>query len=392
MREVVIVQRIVCEYRKAFFRILRKELSARGIRLRLISGSPRQGEEEYDVLDDLPFGERKATTYFHKKICWIHGLVSTAKAADLIILTQENAALYTYPFLVMRLFGKKSPRLGFWGHGANMGRVNASQFLDGWREFWLRQVDWWFAYTSKTMGILIDAKFSADKITVVNNSTDTAPLRVSVNEKRGKVESLFSTIFGCTRSRESRVGVFCGRLVESKMILFLLDSIKQIRAIIPEFYMIILGDGPLRKDVVEFCAVNPWCKWVGPKWGIERSEYLAVSDIWLNPGAVGLAVTDAFASALPLATTDNGMHGPEISYLEHGNNGLITNPVVGEYVDSITGLLSDSGLLLEAKAKASDEGMRYSAENMAGEFAKGIDLCLSHQEKGMASCGSKGEV
>jgi len=376
MKEVVIVQRVVCEYRKAFYSCLRKELSAKDINLRLITGTPRRGEEAFDVLDDLSFGERRATTYFYKTVCWIHGLHSATKSADMVILVQENAALYTYPFLLMRLMGKEIPRLGFWGHGANMGRVDSRILLDKWREFWLRRVDWWFAYTAKTKGILTTAGFSSDRITVVNNSTDTTLLREIVNKQRARSDQLFAEIFCCSRSRESRVGFYCGRLIESKMILFLLDSIKQIHARLPGFFMIIVGDGPLSEDVKLFCADNNWCKWTGAKWSSERADYLSVADIWLNPGALGLAVTDAFAAGLPLATTDNKIHGPEISYLEDQKTGLMTKNVVGEYVDSVARILTEDGLLVKAKAEAQREGYKYSAEMMANRFAAGIDECM----------------
>ena len=377
MKEVVIVQRIVCEYRKAFFRSLRKELYACDINLRLIVGTARRGEESFDVLDDLSFGERMETTYFYKKVCWIRGLYSAVKNADMVIFVQENAALYIYPLLLMRLMGRKSPGLCFWGHGANMGRTKSRVLPDMWRRFWLRRVDWWFAYTAKTKQMLNAAGFSSDRITVVNNSTDTVSLRDAVNKKRMHADLLFTEIFGCSRSSKNRTAVFCGRLIESKMILFLLDSIKQIHEQLPCFFMVIVGDGPLSKDVELFCADNSWCKWVGAKWGEERADYLAVADIWLNPGAVGLAVTDAFSVGLPLATTDNNTHGPEIYYLEHGKTGLITKPVVSEYADSVIRIMTEGDSLSEAQTAANNEGLKYSAEIMANRFAEGIAASLA---------------
>ena len=377
MKEVVIIQRIVCEYRKAFFRALQKEAETAGINLRLIVGSPRRGEEGADVLDQLSFGERKSTTYFYKKVCWIHGLYSAVKKADMVIFVQENAALYIYPLLFMRLLGRKSPALCFWGHGANMGRTKSRILPDMWRRFWLRRVDWWFAYTTKTKGILTAAGFPSDKITVVNNSTDTVALRTAVNNKIMHADLLFSEIFGRPRNGKSRVGIFCGRLIESKMISFLLDSIRLIHEQLPDFFMIIIGDGPLREDVGQFCAENSWCKWVGAKWSTERADYLAVANIWLNPGAVGLAVTDAFAVGLPLATTDNRTHGPEIAYLEHTKTGLITETDVDNYASEVLRVLTEDKLLPSAKSAAADAGRKYSVESMAARFADGIESCLT---------------
>jgi glycosyltransferase involved in cell wall biosynthesis len=378
MKNVVIVQRIVCEYRKAFFSVLQKELADRDINLSLIVGTPRPGEESIDVLDSLPFGQRLPTTYFYKKTCWIHRLYATAKTADMVVVVQENSALYTYPLLITRLFGKTTaPRIGFWGHGANMGRVNSRILPDKWRKFWQTRVDWWFAYTNKTKQILTNTGVNSNRITVVNNSTDTDSLRNIVNKKQQQSSQLFLKIFNCRKNNKTRVGIFCGRLIESKMITFLLESISQIHRQLPDFFMIIVGDGPLHAEVEQFCANNSWCRWVGAKWSSDRADYLAIADIWLNPGAVGLAVTDAFAVGLPLATTDNKTHGPEIEYLKNKKNGLITPPIVKNYTVEILQLLTNDSLLQQTRKEAASDGLKYSVDSMAARFASGIEACLS---------------
>jgi hypothetical protein len=116
---------------------------------------------------------------------------------------------------------------------------------------------------------------------------------------------------------------------------------------------------------------------VGAKWSTERADYLAVADIWLNPGAVGLAVTDAFAVGLPLATTDNRTHGPEIAYLEHTKTGLITETDVDNYASEVFRVLTEDNLLPRAKSAAAEEGRKYSVESMAARFADGIESCLA---------------
>jgi L-malate glycosyltransferase len=377
MREVVIIQRIVCEYRTVFFERLREALAPHDVRLRLISGFPRPGEDAFDLLDTLEFGERFPTTYLRGRACWIRGLRKATGQADLVVLPQENGALYTYPFLFRRLAGRRKPLVAYWGHGSYMGRPRGGSCRDLWKSFWVRHVDWWFAYTARTTRILESAHFPLDRITVVNNATDTSPLRKETDVRRKDSDATFEHLFGCERNRLSRVGVFCGRLIPSKWIGFLLDSVLKIREQLPEFYVTIIGDGPLEPDVSAFCKENTWCKWIGATWGTDRADYLAVADVWLNPGAVGLAVVDAFSVGLPLATTNNGMHGPEICYLEHGRTGLITAPDKDAYVAAIVALLKEDDRLAQAKAQAHEEGARYSVETMARLFASGIVSCLA---------------
>jgi glycosyltransferase involved in cell wall biosynthesis len=380
MKEVVVIQRVVCEYRRAFFCHLRRRLADADINLRLVVGTPRQGEESIDVLDQMSFGERLPTIYFYRKVCWIRNLYSKTKTADMVIFVQENAALYTYPLLLARLLGRRQPRLAFWGHGANLGRRKSNFLSDLWRRFWLRRVDWWFAYTSKTSAILAEAAFPASKVTVVNNSTDTTMLREAVEKVDPK--TVFSSIFGCRWTADKRVGVFCGRLIESKMVEFLLDSISKIHHRMPEFFMVIVGDGPLRECVQDFCEANDWCRWVGASWGSELAEFLAVADVWLNPGAVGLAVVDAFAVGIPLITTDNGMHGPEICYLETGKTGFITAVDSQSYTEAAVDVLADSQRLQQIKCAVEKSGAEYSVEKMAEHFTAGIRLCLAEQSLG----------
>ena len=111
-----------------------------------------------------------------------------------------------------------------------------------------------------------------------------------------------------------------------KWIPFLLKSLVLIHEVIPEFRMIIIGDGPERKDVESFSANHPWCATTGAKYGLDRVALMSLGDIWLNPGMLGLAVLDAFALGIPVATTANGLHSPEIVYLRDGDNGIISPP------------------------------------------------------------------
>ena len=64
-----------------------------------------------------------------------------------------------------------------------------------------------------------------------------------------------------------------------------------------------------------------WVHWVGPKFGREKTDLMAISDVFLLPGRVGLAILDAFA----VLTTRLDIHCPEIEYLEEDRNVLVTD-------------------------------------------------------------------
>jgi glycosyltransferase involved in cell wall biosynthesis len=55
---------------------------------------------------------------------------------------------------------------------------------------------------------------------------------------------------------------------------------------------------------------------------VEIAEFYSLSDLFCMPGPIGLAINHAFYYGLPVVT-EEGEHGPEITYLEHGKNGFL---------------------------------------------------------------------
>jgi glycosyltransferase involved in cell wall biosynthesis len=108
--------------------------------------------------------------------------------------------------------------------------------------------------------------------------------------------------------------------------------------------------------------------------------YLKLGRVFLMPGGVGLAILDAFALQLPLVTTDCGTHGPEICYLQHGENGWMTEDDPVAYADAVAGLLRDRVRLERFRARCLADARRYSLENMTRHFAEGIRKALGATE------------
>ncbi len=61
-----------------------------------------------------------------------------------------------------------------------------------------------------------------------------------------------------------------------------------------------------------------------------------------EPGAVGLAILDAFAAGLPMVTTHCRGHGPEIAYLRQNENGLMTEDTLDDFVGGVRRVLGDA--------------------------------------------------
>jgi glycosyltransferase involved in cell wall biosynthesis len=379
VRRVVIFNRVVPDYRVSFYRTLSARLDEAGCELTVAGGAPWPHEALDDAVDRTPGGHRLHHRRLLWKAYWSPGALTLARDASLVVTEQANAALVNYPLLLRRALGRRRPRLAFFGHGAHLNAVRREPLRDASKAALARRVDWWFAYTERSAAIVRSLGFPDERITVVNNAVDTHALRrARADLDRAELEALAAKLFaGAGAAAPGPTGVFCGRLVPLKWIPFLLESLDRVRALVPGFRAVLVGDGPERGRVRAFCASRPWCAWVGARRGAERVPYLALGDLWLNPGVLGLAVVDALALSLPVATTDNGIHSPEIVYLEPGRNGLSTPPDVASYAGGVAAVLRDPARLAELSAGAGADAERYSTDEMAQRFAAGIEACLA---------------
>jgi glycosyltransferase involved in cell wall biosynthesis len=259
-----------------------------------------------------------------------------------------------------------------WGHGANLQGDPRS-----WRERvkrWTgRRADWWLAYTAMSLPLILRTGFPEERITVLNNAVDTDEMR----EQRARVNP--NTIASARAHygfSGEHIGVFVGSLYADKRIDFLLQAADRVRERVPDFELLVLGSGPLSREVERFCDMRPWARWGGVCKGFDKVNAIAMSRLMLNPGLVGLGILDAFVCGVPMVTTDCGIHSPEIAYLQSGENGVMTANDLNVYVDAVVRLLQDAPFLEHLGAGCTASAQRYSVGNMALNFVQGVDACL----------------
>jgi glycosyltransferase involved in cell wall biosynthesis len=124
---------------------------------------------------------------------------------------------------------------------------------------------------------------------------------------------------------------------------------------------------------------------LGPRAGREKAELLAAADVILNPGLVGLGILDGFTAGLPMVTTDCGVHSPEISYLQHGINGLMTQPESKSFARAVIDILSDETLAATLKAGADQSAEDYNMSAMVARFCDGVQRWRASARLGKAS-------
>jgi glycosyltransferase involved in cell wall biosynthesis len=369
-RRVAIVQRSLRRYRAGFYDQLRTELARDGIVLQVFHSTP---PTHPDALE-LPWAQRldaRTVRFGRQRLVW-QPLTRELRAADLVVVEQASRLLLNYRLLLRQLLG--GPAVAFWGHGG--GAAPRGTTGERVKRSVSRRVHWWFAYTSRSAEMVAALGFPPERVTVVDNAIDTPGLRREIEAvKPGDRESLRRKL----GLDANPVGLFLGSLKADKQVDILLQAAVRIRAEEPGFQLVVVGRGADEDVVREAADRLPWVSYPGPLYGQDRAAILALADLMLLPGAVGVAVLDSFAARAPLVTSSTAGHGPEIAYLRDRENGLIVeggnDPE--RYAAAVLEVLRDPGLLARLRAACGAETERYTVEGMANNFAAGIRDALT---------------
>lgn len=370
---VFILQRRLTHYRIPLFEGLRTELERAGITLRLVYGQAAPNEESKRDEASLGWAEKVTNRYWllsGKHVCW-QPISRDALGADLVIITQENSILSNYSWLLRRRAG--GPRVAFWGHGANLQSKAPNGLRERFKRWTTQQVDWWFAYTSLSVDLVASTGFPPNRITNLENAVDTRGMRADIAAIGPADRAAFRSAMGW---EDGKIAMFLGSLYVDKRLDFLFQAADRLHRDDPLFRLLIVGDGPLRETVRDYCIERRWCAWVGAKTGREKAPYLAVVDVLLNPGVVGLGILDAFVAGVPMVTTDCGLHSPEIAYLVQDENGLITDYSIDAFTLGVRHVLNDDAYRARLADGCRQAAGRYTIENMAKNFARGIEKAV----------------
>lgn len=368
-RSVVIVQRRLTHYRLALFEALRRRLAERGIGLRLLAGEPTPEERQRRDGAALDWALPIPTYYAAGgRLCW-QRFGARLAGADLVVVTQENKLLANH----LLLLKPRGYRLAFWGHGANLQSDRPQGLRERFKRWTSRRVDWWFAYTRLSAELVARSGFPRERISVLDNAVDTLEMRRWRDTLTPEELLALRTALGFGAGP---VGAFVGSLHADKRLDFLFEAALAIRRQVPDFQLLVVGDGPQRAQVRAWCGGHAWVRWAGARFGREKVAHLGVADVLLNPGLVGLGILDAFACAVPLITTDCGKHSPEIAYLESGHNGLMTPDTLADYAAAVVRVLREPPVLATLRAGCAASAADYGIEPMSRKFAEGIEACL----------------
>ncbi|MCC9135060.1 glycosyltransferase family 4 protein [Pontibacter silvestris] len=373
-KKVVIIQKILPHYRIDFFNRLKNALQKYQVDLHLIYGKSsnqdalKSDEVELDWATYVPNKVFKINT---KELYW-QPCYKFLTGADLVIAEQANKLLINYLLSFQRL--TTSRKFAFWGHGLNR-QDDPSSPANRFKSFFLSQCDWWFAYTESVKQFLIsNSSFPEERITTVQNAIDTTALLKAYAEQSPQNALNTKEELGIN---SEHVAIYCGGIYKEKRIDFVIEACDIIKTKIHDFHLIVIGSGADAAIVKEAARSRPWIHYLGPKFDNEKVKYFKISTAFLMPGLVGLAVLDAFALQTPMVTTDFPFHSPEIEYLEHEANGLITKNNLDDYAFNVVSLLLDNDQHSKLVAGCKKAAEKYTLNQMVNNFTEGILRCLA---------------
>ena len=373
MKRVSYIFPVSHHYRAPFHERLRMLLAEQDVDYTVVYCAP--GEENRNKGDaiDITWGNKVGLTALPGGLVYQHGLKQAMKS-DLIILQQENKLLLNYVLILASRIGLK--KVAYFGHGRNFQSRNGNSRAERFKRFLATKVDWWFGYTEETRAHIRSLGFPDERITVFNNSVNTTLMRQQLTASTSEARSALAASMGLVGNN---VGVFVGGIYPDKRMRFLINAADRIRVRVPDFELIVAGGGSDLPLVGQLAQDRSWIHVMGPRFGQQKIDLMALGHVFMMPGLMGLAILDAGTVGLAIATTDFPWHSPEIAYLEPGVSGLKVadweNPEA--YAEEVAALLLDRPALERMREGARAMADRYSIEAMARNFASGVLKALA---------------
>lgn len=374
-RRVLIIQSELKHYRLPFFTGLYDALRSDGIELKVAYSNSNTAQAIRNDSADLgpPIGFKVKGWWFFGRFIY-QPLWREVLCADLVIIGPEIKYLLNPALLTMSRLNLKT--IAFWGLGPNKhpGRSAQAEWI---KQHFFTSVNWWFPYTESVADYLRAKGMPPERTTVVQNATDTAQLRKFMEKIPN--EEVCSAKEALTGSYDAVVGLYCGLIGGIKQLPFLLAAARLVKRVCPQFHLVVIGDGPDRLWLESAISKEPWIHYLGFKNHERGALYYRMASVFLLAGTAGLAVVDSFAAGLPIVVTDLPTHPPEISYVVHGLNGLITEHNIEAFSKGIIEVLSDGPLMETLRKGALQAGVKYSMETMVQNYRTGIMQCLAQK-------------
>lgn len=372
MTRLLVIQTYVPNYRVPFFAQLRNRLTESEIELVVAAGRPTgnlalRGDDAGDDVVDVWLPSVRMPMPRGRITFRSTQVLAESTRPDLVIVEQALKHTDMYQFLAQQFF-RGTPRVGMWGQGRSFS-TRQSRLAAAAKKRLTRASDWFFAYTDEGARHVIRFGFPSERVTVVQNSTDTEVLRTEIQGVSDAEVKAFRAVHGLTMGRTA---LFLGGVDASKGIGFLVESARKVEQAMPGFRLLIAGDGQMADFVRREEDAGAPIRSLGSVQGAAKAVALRSADVMMVPQWIGLVAVDALAAGLPIVTTNHPSHSPEFAYLTPGRTALVSAYSVEQYAETAKSLLDHPEHLRQMQDKCKRASFRFSTTDMASRMAKGI--------------------
>lgn len=233
----------------------------------------------------------------------------------------------------------------------------------------IRQADACITYGEMSKKYFLSIGVPDEKIFIAQNTTD-----LDVSEEAKKQ---YASILNQERKRLSLAGkkifLYVGSIEKRKKIDTLLRIFKQIKSQCNDVALIVIGDGPEKKQI-ESMVSSENIKDVHILGRIEEGAglYFMLCDVLVLPGSSSLAINQAMLYGKPVITVAYG--GPEYELIKNGENGFVLERDNDEQLkNAFLRVVLDDRLRIKMGETNLALVKKFSVENMAQQVIHAIN-------------------
>ena len=233
---------------------------------------------------------------------------------DALVLMLNFTHVTTWLLLFTKFLHRK--KIILWGQGISVRRYLKEDKTPDWKLKWMisladgvwfymdkEKEQWQKLFPNKPMVALHNT------LTGVDDMVKYIP-KLSIEELKEK-----------NGIKQKVVFIFCARFTANRRVDLLLEAINQLDS--KKYGFVIIGAGDSKPDFTKYDNVYDF----GAVYDTAvKRELFALSDIYFQPGWVGLSIVEAMAYGKPIFTFERSaetLQCVEYSYIQNGENGLI---------------------------------------------------------------------
>ena len=350
MKKLVIIQTVTPDYRKAFFSVLRDELT--DARFELYRGK-EYFEKSIKTDKRIEGKEIKNIFLLKRKLLFQIGIWHLLFKDVVLVLEMNPRIISNWIFLFLRrVTGRKTV---LWGHA--WPRKGKNSKTDSVRNIMRRLASSIIVYTNQQRKEL----------------SSHMPNKIVYAAPNALIHK--SDMNAYTSSETPRNLIYVGRLSKNKKPLFLVKAFKESLDVIPEnVCLVLVGDGEERDEISKYVKKHKLDNRVLIKGHINNHQTLRslyIDSIFsVSPGYVGLSITQSFGFGVPMLISKDEPHSPEIEAAIDGQNALFyaTDDDI-HFRESIKEIYNNSSYWIDKRSEiVSHCRENYSIETMTTTF------------------------